>query len=228
MELGTRHRRGEAGKGLVEIRQIIVHRLHRKRILHAADAAGRGAFHFLHRAVERHRVKFPLARRRRPVERAVFHPGGQVNLFALIRKRHQALQPAYRQRGLQLAAARDIIALHDDLRRGFIGRHVRPAERPARAGGHVHAQADPLRLGGRVREHLHPFRREKINEAVLVTFRAVNRADFHAADARVVKFRKHQREIGFVHRAAEPPPARPRMVRARGGWPAERVIGGGS
>ena len=135
----------------------------------------------------------------------------------------EALKAPLGKRGGQRCSAGDLVALEDDPAVGVVRRDARPAVGPAGAGGQVHAQAEPFGFAGGVVEHLHPFRRQIVNEAVLVAVSAVNGADFDAAHAGLLEHLKLAGEVGLVHRAAHPPPARPRLGGLRRGGPTERV-----
>ena len=189
-------------------------------VQHVALSAGRGAFDLLNGALGGERIQPPMARRRGPVQRSIPDGGREVPLFARIGNRQETLQRPLRKRGVQSRAGGQVILLQVDPRRGVSGRDARPAHWPARARRQVHAEAEASGFERRVGEFLHPARREKANESILVPFHAIHRADLDAADARVVKRGEHTRQVGVIHRAAQPPPARPGTGVARRRPPA--------
>jgi hypothetical protein len=88
----------------------------------------------------------------------------------------------------------------------------RATEGPTGAGGHVDPEPETLCLAPRVLEHFHPFGREKIKVAALVTLGAVDRSDFNAPDAGRGDVLEVGGEARSVDPASGPPPAGPRLV----------------
>ena len=86
---------------------------------------------------------------------------------------------------------------------------------PACAGGHVHAHAQPLGLFAGKAKHLHVLGREEVDVAILISPGPVQGRDLDAAKPMRRELFQLARQVRFIHRAAHPPPARPRLVLPR-------------
>ena len=154
-------------------------------------------------------------------------PSREVEAIVFIGDSDEAFDVALRKVWFDLFSGGEVVAFEDEFGGSDIGSDVWPAERPAGAGGHVHAETEAFGLADGVGEHVHPLGREEINEAIFVAFGAVNGTDLDAAEAGGVIFGEQTSEVGFVHGAAEPPPAGPGTVFEGGRGPREIGMGSG-
>ncbi len=220
--LRARFRAGIMVKSAAEPFQIIRHGVGVQRIEHPAFAAGRGAFDFLAGRLLRNGINFPGFGRpgctgSRPVARrgkedfAVGGNGaGQVKRFATGRNGDECLDCVAVKFLPEPFTDAEIESFHNHTGVRICIADVRPAKTPARARGHVHAHAEAFGLGDRPTHHLHPFWRKVADIIRFKTARTVNRDDMDPAKSGIVVTGQLPGQIGFVHRAAHPPPIDPR------------------
>jgi hypothetical protein len=208
VEVRARRARAEAREGLVEAAEVAAEARDGEGVDDVALAARRRALHLLDRRLRDGAVDAPRTRRA-PVEPPFgSHAARQLDALARIGNGDDVPRRPERQR-LAEPAVLHLAPGQLDARRRLGVAHPRAAERPAGSRREIDAEAEALAFAERVAEHLHEAPREERDVPALRALHAVDRADLDAAEAGLAEELELAREIGFVDRGPEPPPARP-------------------
>src|SRR5436190_6997653 len=211
-------------RAIGEHAQISIGGVRREGIDRRACATGRGSFDVVAGEARAGDVHGPATGRRLPRRRAR-HGRWDAHASPVVGHGDDGVDAAPRR--IALPAVPAAHRGHGDSERLVrVGRlHGGTADAPAASLWKIEPHPATPRLGRRVAHDVDPARREVRDVDRVCPLCTIDDRDLDPAESGRIERSDLAREVGFVDRAAEPPPARPRLRLARHGRPVEDRAG---